>query len=53
MEKTKVGVAVTSSSFGDDFPAMRSKGLHKAKKENVIDVLRSLVTIFLSSVLAD
>jgi hypothetical protein len=28
-------VASTSSRFSDDFPAFCSKGLHKAKKENV------------------
>jgi hypothetical protein len=42
MEKTKLGVAAMSSSFDRDFPACRSKGLHKAKKENVIDFLRML-----------
>jgi len=49
MEKTKVDVAATSSSFDDDFPASRSKGLHNAKKENVIDFLRSLATDDLAS----
>jgi hypothetical protein len=45
MKKTKVGVAVTNSSFDGDFQAICSKGLHKAKKETVIDVLRSVAMV--------
>jgi hypothetical protein len=45
MEKTKVNGAITSSRISGDFPAFRSKGLHKAKNENVIEPLQSLVTV--------